>query len=120
MLCEVGRRGHHHGVAVSISAVQLAMRIRAIALPIMSANRRRIVSQCSMDFMLLMWSWIASEGEAVTVNDNPEQPNLVDVFYHPYVRALGNLVILFAKSGAELLDLIMLMKGVDEKTHRPY
>jgi hypothetical protein len=54
-----------------------------------------------MDFILLTWSWIASEGEAVTVNDNPEQPNLVDVFY-PHVRALGNLVSLFAKSEAAI------------------
>jgi hypothetical protein len=40
--------------------------------------------------------------------------DLVDDFYHPLVRPLGNLVIVFAQAEASLLDLVAALKGVDE------
>jgi hypothetical protein len=43
---------------------------------------------------------------------NADEPtDLVDEFYRPYVRALGNLVILFAQSEAELLSLVAELCG---------
>jgi len=35
-----------------------------------------------------------------------EQPDIVDEFYIPFVRPLGNLVITFAKAEAALLELV--------------
>ena len=44
-----------------------------------------------------------------------EQPHdLVDVFYIPLVRPLGNLVILVAQAEAALVDLLMALNGEDE------
>jgi hypothetical protein len=43
-----------------------------------------------------------------------EQPDLVDQFYRPYIRALGNLVIMFAQCEAALLSLIAELCGGDE------
>lgn len=40
--------------------------------------------------------------------------DLVDVFYRPLVQPLGNLVILFAQAEAALLDLVAVLKDVDE------
>jgi hypothetical protein len=40
--------------------------------------------------------------------------DLVDEFYRPYIRALGNLVILFAQCEAALLELISALCGGDE------
>jgi hypothetical protein len=40
--------------------------------------------------------------------------DLVDDFYHPLVRPLGNLVIVFSQAEASLLDLVAALKGVDE------
>jgi hypothetical protein len=36
-----------------------------------------------------------------------DHPDLVDEFYRPYIRALGNLVIMFAHSEAALLSLVL-------------
>jgi hypothetical protein len=44
-----------------------------------------------------------------------EQDDLVDVFYAPFVRPLGNLVILFAQAEAALVDLLRAMCSEDEK-----
>src|SRR5689334_19458445 len=46
--------------------------------------------------------------------DKPEQPDLVDVYQEPFVRPLGNLVILFAKAEAELLQLVAEVSGTDD------
>jgi hypothetical protein len=43
-----------------------------------------------------------------------EQPDIVDEFYIPFVRPLGNLVITFAKAEAALLELVTELKGGDE------
>jgi hypothetical protein len=40
--------------------------------------------------------------------------DIVDDFYAPFVRPLGNLVIAFALAEAELLDLVSEMLGGDE------
>jgi hypothetical protein len=40
--------------------------------------------------------------------------DIVDDFYAPFVRPLGNLVIAFAWAEAELLDLVLEMLGGDE------
>lgn len=45
-----------------------------------------------------------------------EYPDLVDVFYRPFVRPLGNLVIVFAQAEADLLELVAQLMGTDEKT----
>jgi hypothetical protein len=44
-----------------------------------------------------------------------EQADLVDVFRAPYVRPLGNLVILVAQAEAEWLNLVVLLTGRTEK-----
>ena len=40
--------------------------------------------------------------------------DLVDVFYIPFIRALGNLVITFAQCELALLELVTELKGGDE------
>jgi hypothetical protein len=47
-------------------------------------------------------------------DQNPEQPDLVDEFYRPYIRALGNLVIMFAQCEAAVLSLVAQLCGGDE------
>ena len=50
------------------------------------------------------------------MDDTPKAADhLVDVFYLPYVAALGNLVILFAHAEAELIALIQITRGVCER-----
>jgi hypothetical protein len=44
-----------------------------------------------------------------------EQADLVDEFYIPLVRALGNLVILFAQAEADLIDLLAELNGGNER-----
>jgi len=44
-----------------------------------------------------------------------EAPDLVDVFYVPFVRALGNLVITYAQAEAAILDLINELRGGDDE-----
>jgi hypothetical protein len=44
-----------------------------------------------------------------------EPEDLVDVFYVPFVRPLGNLVILFAQAEAELLALVTELSGHNER-----
>jgi hypothetical protein len=44
-----------------------------------------------------------------------EPEDLVDVFYVPFVRALGNLVILFAQAEATWLDLVAELTGCTDK-----
>lgn len=46
--------------------------------------------------------------------EDGEQPDLVDEFYRPFLRALGNLVISFAQSEAALLDIVSEFNGGDE------
>jgi hypothetical protein len=48
--------------------------------------------------------------------DDAAQPNLVDEFYVPYVRALGNLVVLFGQAETALLQLVATVKRADEKS----
>ena len=43
--------------------------------------------------------------------DDTEQEDLVDVFYRPLVRPLGNLVITFAQAEASLLELVTELDG---------
>lgn len=45
----------------------------------------------------------------------PEPEDLVDVFYVPFVRPLGNLVILFAQAEAAWLELVAELTGCTEK-----
>lgn len=40
-----------------------------------------------------------------------EEADLVDVFFRPYIRALGNLVVLFAQCEADLLALVAELCG---------
>jgi hypothetical protein len=55
------------------------------------------------------------EGELTMEAKEVEQADLVDEFYVPLVRALGNLVILFAQAEADLIDLLTELNGGDEK-----
>ena len=50
--------------------------------------------------------------------DDPEQQDLVDVFYRPLVRPLGNLVITFAQAEASLLELVTELDGTEENARR--
>jgi hypothetical protein len=43
--------------------------------------------------------------------DTSEPDDLVDEFYRPYVRALGNMVVLFAQCEADLLALVAELCG---------
>jgi hypothetical protein len=45
---------------------------------------------------------------------DPNESDLVDVHFRPFVRALGNLVITFALCENELLGLVAAMVGGDE------
>jgi hypothetical protein len=45
----------------------------------------------------------------------PEREDLVDVFYSPFVRPLGNLVILFAQAEAAWFQLVAELTGCAEK-----
>jgi hypothetical protein len=49
------------------------------------------------------------------MRDEPEHPDLVEMFYHPFLRPLGNLVILFARAEGALLEFVTAMHGGDEK-----
>ena len=44
-----------------------------------------------------------------------EQADLVDVFFTPYIRPLGNLVVLFAQAEAEWLSLVIDLIRCTEK-----
>jgi hypothetical protein len=56
----------------------------------------------------------AREGN-VTEGTPSEPADLVDVFYAPFVRPLGNLVILFAQAEAAWLELVASLTGCTEK-----
>jgi hypothetical protein len=43
-----------------------------------------------------------------------DQPDLVDEYFRPFVRALGNLVITFALCEAQMLAMVTEMLGGDE------
>jgi hypothetical protein len=45
----------------------------------------------------------------------PEPEDLVDLFYVPLVRPLGNVVILFAQAEAAWLELVVELTGCSEK-----
>jgi hypothetical protein len=51
----------------------------------------------------------------VTEGTSPEQKDLVDVFYAPFVRPLGNLVVLFAQAEAAWLEFAAELTGETEK-----
>jgi hypothetical protein len=46
---------------------------------------------------------------------SPEPEDLVDVFYVPLIRPLGNLVILFGQAEAAWLELVAELTGCTEK-----
>jgi hypothetical protein len=49
------------------------------------------------------------------INASTEEPeDLVDEFFRPYIRALGNVVVLFAQCEADLLALVAELHGGDE------
>jgi hypothetical protein len=50
----------------------------------------------------------------MNTTDATEQADLVDEFYRPYIRALGNVVIMFAQCEAALLSLVAELCGDDE------
>ena len=52
------------------------------------------------------------------MTDDPDQPDLVDVFYRSLVRPLGNLVITFAQTEAALLELVTELDGTEENARR--
>jgi hypothetical protein len=47
--------------------------------------------------------------------DEQEHPDVVDVFYRPFRRPLGNLVITFAQAEAALIELLTELNGGDER-----
>jgi hypothetical protein len=51
----------------------------------------------------------------VTEGVLPEPADLVDVFYAPFVRPLGNLVVLFAQAEAAWLEFVAELTGCTEK-----
>jgi len=55
---------------------------------------------CSSKLQSAIAKWAAS------MTDDAEQSDLVDMFYRPLVRPLGNLVITFAQAEASLLELV--------------
>jgi hypothetical protein len=56
------------------------------------------------------------KGEVTVIEKMPPEPeDLVDVFYVPLVRPLGNLVILFAQAEAAWLELVAELTGCTEK-----
>jgi len=46
--------------------------------------------------------------------DGQPEDDLVDEFFRPYIRALGNVVVLFAQCEADLLSLVAELQGGDE------
>ena len=46
---------------------------------------------------------------------SPEPANLVDDFYVPFVRPLGNLVVVFAQAEAAWLEFAAELTGETEK-----
>ena len=44
-----------------------------------------------------------------------DHPDVVDVFYQPFIRPLGNLVITFARAEAALIELLSEINGGDER-----
>jgi hypothetical protein len=58
----------------------------------------------------------AGKGEVTVMEGMPSEPeDLVDVFYVPLVRPLGNLVILFAQAEAAWLELVAELTGCTER-----
>jgi hypothetical protein len=55
------------------------------------------------------------KGGNVTEGTPSEPADLVDEFYAPFVRPLGNLVILFAQAEAAWLELVAGLTGCTEK-----
>ena len=51
-------------------------------------------------------------------DDYSERPDLVEAFYRPLVRPLGNLVITFAQAEASLLELVTELDGTEENARR--
>jgi hypothetical protein len=49
-----------------------------------------------------------------------EPADLVDVFYRPLVRPLGNLVVLFAQAERRLLELVVELTGCTEKAAQQF
>jgi hypothetical protein len=47
--------------------------------------------------------------------DEQEHRDIVDVFYHPFLRPLGNLVITFAQAEAALIEILTECNGGNEK-----
>ena len=45
----------------------------------------------------------------------PEPADLIDVFYAPFVRPLGNLVVMFAQAEATWLEFVAELTGCTEK-----
>jgi hypothetical protein len=53
--------------------------------------------------------------ENVTEGTSPEQEDLVDEFYAPFIRPLGNLTVLFAQAEAAWLEFVAELTGEPEK-----
>ena len=51
----------------------------------------------------------------MTEKTSPEPGDLIDVFYAPFVRPLGNLVVLFAQAEAACLEFVVELTGETEK-----
>jgi hypothetical protein len=51
----------------------------------------------------------------VTEGQSAEPADLVDEFYGPFVRPLGNLTVLFAQAEAALLEFATELTGETEK-----
>jgi hypothetical protein len=49
--------------------------------------------------------------------NEPEQPDLVDIFYAPFIRALGNLVIIYAQAEAALIKFLTALLGCEKAAH---
>jgi hypothetical protein len=54
----------------------------------------------------------------MNITDATEQADLVDEFYRPYIRALGNMVVLFAQCEADLLGLVAELCGGGDGAER--
>src|SRR4051794_4692966 len=44
-----------------------------------------------------------------------DHPNFVEIFYQPFLRPLGNMVITFARAENALKELLRELKGGDER-----
>jgi hypothetical protein len=63
----------------------------------------------------------AAKREVTVIERMPSEPeDLVDVFYVPFVRPLGNLVILFAQAEAAWLELVAELTGRTEKQSQDF